>query len=129
MYDFAPILARLKNAKRESGMTNDELARASGVSLGTLNKILSGDTQEPKLPALMAIAHALGVSVDWLIYGRAAAAAPAEAPLTDDERTILDLFRQLNAEGRERLLENADDMVKSGKYIKSDASDVAAKEA
>lgn len=70
MYDFAPILARLKEAKRESGMTNEELSRSSGVSIGTLNKILSGDTQEPKLPALMAIAHALGVSVDYLIYGR-----------------------------------------------------------
>ena len=95
MYDFAPILARLKEAKRASGMTNDELARVSGVSLGTLNKILSGDTQEPKLPALMAIAHALGVSVDWLIYGRTAAAVPADEPLTADERTILRLLREV----------------------------------
>lgn len=94
MYDFAPILARLKEAKRESGMTNEELARASGVSFGTLNKILSGDTQEPKLPAMMSIAHALGVSVDWLIYGRTFS-APAGEELTEDELAILKLLRQV----------------------------------
>ena len=95
MYDFMPILARLKEAKRNSGMTNDELARVSGVSPGTLNKIMSGDTQEPKLPALSAIAHALGVSVDYLIYGRTAAPAPSGEDLTEDERTILALLRQV----------------------------------
>lgn len=95
MYDYAPILARLKEAKRVSGMTNDDLAEASGVSRGTIYKIMSGDTQEPKLPALMAIAHALGVSVDYLIYGRTSADIPAEDVLTDDERTILRLLRQV----------------------------------
>lgn len=129
MYDFAPILARLKEAKRASGMTNDDLSRVSGVSPGTLYKIMSGGTQEPKLPAMIAIAHALGVSVDYLIYGRTASFALSGDDLTEDERRLLTLFRQLNTEGRERLLENADDMVQSGKYIKSDAADLAAKEA
>lgn len=69
-YDFSPILERLKNAKKRAGMTNDELSAASGVPIGTLRKILSGGTKEPKLPALMAIASALGTSVDYLVYGR-----------------------------------------------------------
>lgn len=68
-YDFSPILARLKATKKKSGMTNEELSAASGVPIGTLKKIFSGDTKEPKLPALMSIASALNTSVDYLVYG------------------------------------------------------------
>ena len=75
-YDFSPILERLKNAKKRAGMTNDELSAASGVPIGTLRKILSGGTKEPKLPALMAIASALGTSVDYLVYGRTTTLSP-----------------------------------------------------
>ena len=70
MYDFEPILLRIKKAKADRGLTNEELSKQSGVALGTINKILSGNTREPKLPAIMAVADALGVSVDYLIYGQ-----------------------------------------------------------
>lgn len=70
MYDFEPILLRLKKAKADRGLTNEELSQKSGVALGTVNKILSGNTREPKLPAIMALADALGVSVDYLVYGQ-----------------------------------------------------------
>ena len=69
MYDFTPILARIKIAKKSAGLTSDELSAKSGVPIGTLRKILAGATTEPKLPALMSIAQSLEVSVDWLIYG------------------------------------------------------------
>lgn len=69
MYEFEPILRRLKDAKSASGLTNKELSEKSSVPLGTVNKILSGDTEEPKLPAIMALAEALDVSADYLIYG------------------------------------------------------------
>lgn len=128
MYDFMPILARLKEAKRNVGMTNAALSEASGVSLGTLNKILSGDTSEPKLPALMSIAHALGVSVDYLIYGKSEKPVVSDG-FTDDERKLLDLFRLLNPEGREKALDLLDDLVQSGKYVqKSEAAVLVAKE-
>ena len=47
--------------------------------------------------------------------------APGEEQLdTDPLRTVLlQNFNQLNQEGRERLVETSDDMVSSGKYIKS----------
>ena len=117
MYDFMPILSRIKAAKKDAGLTNDELAAKSGVPIGTLRKRRAGATTEPKLPALMAIATALDVSVDWLIYGTA-----ADIRLPTDLKALSDALAQLNDEGREKLLDYAADLVASGRYIKSRAS-------
>lgn len=122
MYDFTPILARLKQAKAASGFTNSELSARSGVSLGTVNKILSGDTLEPKLPALMAIASALDVSVDWLIYGAGVQAPAAALALSPRLQALADALDQLNEEGQEKLLDYAADLVAGGRYIKACAS-------
>ena len=46
------------------GITTEELSRRSGVPLGTLNKILSGATKDPKLETLKAIARVLGCTLD-----------------------------------------------------------------
>lgn len=119
MYDFTPILARLKQAKAASGFTNSELSARSGVSLGTVNKILSGDTLEPKLPALMAIASALDVSVDWLIYGSSVQVSASSLALSPQLQTLADALDQLNEEGQEKLLDYAADLVAGGRYIKT----------
>lgn len=113
MYDFTPILSRLKDAKAQSGMTNEQLSTKSGVPAGTLNKILSGDTREPKLPAIISISEALGVSVDYIVYGRS---APADLAPSLAEESLLRSFRQLNADGQNKVVEYADDLVGSGKY-------------
>jgi transcriptional regulator with XRE-family HTH domain len=98
MYDYGPILIRLKNCKKASNLTNEELSSLSGVPLGTINKILSGDTQEPKLPAFMALASALNTSVDYLVYGRSDTRSPV---LTASEVSLLDDFRDASDEIRE----------------------------
>lgn len=111
-YDFAPILMRLKNAKKEAGLTNEELSVASGIPVGTLNKILSGDTTEPKLPALMSIASAPNTSVDFLIYGR----APSVGALSKEETDLISSFRSFNPEGRSKILSYVSDLSLAGIY-------------
>ena len=118
MYDFTPILSRMKAAKKEAGLTSDELSARSGVPIGTLRKILAGATTEPKLPAMIAIATALGVSVDWLLYGTP---VPAAGP-SPEIQALEAALAQLNEEGREKLLDYAADLVASGRYIKTDTT-------
>lgn len=98
MYEFEPILARLKEAKLKSGLTNTELAARSGVPVGTVNKILAGNTKEPKLPAFIAIAEALNVSADYLIYGEVAF---SEQSVTASDLDLLEKYHQLDERGRE----------------------------
>lgn len=57
-------LEKIAEYKKKLGMTTEELSEKSGVPLGTLNKILSGATKDPKLETLKAIAHVLGLSLD-----------------------------------------------------------------
>lgn len=126
-YDYKPILSRLKSAKEASGMTNEELSVASGVSLGTLNKILSGDTKAPQLPAMMAIAAALGTSVDYLAYGRTT--APAPVALSTAEAELIALYRSFSEEGREKVLTYAADLDRAGIYKNNRNDRLASKEA
>lgn len=54
----------ISQKKKELGMTNEELSKRSGVPKGTIDKILSGVTKDPKLETLKAIAKVLGLSLD-----------------------------------------------------------------
>lgn len=57
-------LDKIEEYKSKLGLTTAELAEKSGVPKGTLDKILSGVTKDPKLETLKAIARVLGLSLD-----------------------------------------------------------------
>ena len=57
-------LEKIEEYKRKLGMTTAELAEKSGIPKGTLDKILSGVTKDPKLETLKAIARVLGCTLD-----------------------------------------------------------------
>lgn len=57
-------LEKIAEYKKKLGITTEELSLRSGVPVGTLNKILSGDTKDPKLGTLKAIARVLGLTLD-----------------------------------------------------------------
>lgn len=57
-------LDKIAIQKKKLGLTTDELSEKSGVPVGTLNKILSGATRDPKLETLKAIAKVLGLSLN-----------------------------------------------------------------
>lgn len=57
-------LEKISELKKKLGLTNEELSRLSGVPKGTIDKILSGVTKDPKLETLKAIARVLGCALD-----------------------------------------------------------------
>jgi transcriptional regulator with XRE-family HTH domain len=50
--------------KKQKGLTSEELAKLSGVPIGTLNKILNGQSKNPQLETLAALARVLECSID-----------------------------------------------------------------
>lgn len=92
-------LENVKNIKKKKGLTNESLSERSEISLGTLNKLLSGATGDPKLSTLMALSGTLGCSLDEMLTGKACGET-----LTDDERDILTKLRMLDAGGKETAL-------------------------
>lgn len=53
----------IKEKKKELNITTEELSEKSGVPVGTLNKILAGQTTDPKFETVKAICKALDISL------------------------------------------------------------------
>lgn len=60
------IRVQLKEMKEKSGLTNKELAELSGVSLPTVNRIMSGQTDIPNYQTVCDLVMAMGGSLDDL---------------------------------------------------------------
>ena len=57
-------LEKISEYKKKLNLTTEELSERSGVPVGTLNKILSGATKDPKLETLKSIAKVLGLTLN-----------------------------------------------------------------
>ena len=92
----------MQNTKKKLGLTTEELSEKSGVPLGTLNKILSGATKDPKLETLKSIAHVLGLSLDDF-DDREKKVVP-EPTYADVERLVARNGKQMSVEQKMRLI-------------------------
>jgi transcriptional regulator with XRE-family HTH domain len=65
------IAQSLKSARQRLGWSRETLAHHSGLSSAAITQIESGRRQEVRASSLVALARALGVSVDYLVGGAA----------------------------------------------------------
>ncbi|MGA8417679.1 MAG: MEDS domain-containing protein [Candidatus Dormiibacterota bacterium] len=65
------IAENLKSARERMGWSREALAYHSGLSWSAIAQIESGRRQEIRVSSLVALASALGVSVDYLVGGAA----------------------------------------------------------
>ncbi len=84
---------RINEYRRQAGMTIDELARRSGVSRGTLNKIVGGETKSPTLAVMDAIARALGRTLNDF-------AEDGGREMSDEARSLAMTFDGLDLHGK-----------------------------
>lgn len=59
-------LSKLKDLKKQSGKTIDQISEESGISKGTVNKIFAGQTKDPQYTTLKAIVNCMGFTIDDL---------------------------------------------------------------
>lgn len=101
------INERLKLLRKENGLTQTELAKKLNIGQTTVAAYETG-THEPQIFSLIAYADYFGCSVDYLI-GReedyAKIVVPREQTLNEKERTFLRLFRSLNGDMQELLIQ------------------------
>jgi transcriptional regulator with XRE-family HTH domain len=67
MPDLADWRERLRGAIRRTGRRQNAIAEQAGVSPETLSKILTGGHANPRFETVVAIVHAAGESVGWLL--------------------------------------------------------------
>ena len=81
MATAGPSLGRaIKDARTRRGLTQAQLARALGVQQNVVARLEDGGRADPRLSTVLAIAQALGMSVDTL----AAEAGLTTAPVRRD---------------------------------------------
>ena len=117
MYD------RIEQILKERGLSRRQLAKIAGIPPTTLQSALE---RRKNLTVEMAIslATALNIDVNWLINGytlderRQAMIDYAKNRRVEvqAEKQIFDGLRLLNAEGKIKIADYIDDLVKSGKY-------------
>lgn len=95
-YNLSDMLKRIKELKKEEKINNKILSDISGISLGTLSKILAGVTKEPSVESVIKIAHALGVTADYLIFGEESTITPTEQELLSAYRLHPEMQQAIN---------------------------------
>ena len=99
-------MLRIGEARDARGWTQAKLAEAIGTTQQTVQRWESGQT-DPKVSQIEAISSALGITVSFLLGiddGREDAADNA----VPDEVRLVSLYRRMSAEGRARLMEQAE---------------------
>lgn len=66
-----------------------------------------------------AVASLVKIAINEIESDNSVKKFPSTAEAAPGEDHIIALYRELNHEGREKLIDYADDLVTSGKYIKS----------
>ena len=110
----------LRSIMKMRGIGNRELSDLSGIPLGTLNKIIYGDTKSHTLDNMSAIAKALNCTLDDFVDSDYV----KKQILPTIEQDLLILFSQLNSEGQQKVFEYARDLVSSRQYIKNNQDEL-----
>lgn len=88
----------INKLKKERGLTNAQIAKMSGVTLSTLDKITSGANTNPKLDTLQSICRVLGCRLDD--FDDHPIVKKQESP-SPEESEIIKKYRFLDPDGQE----------------------------
>lgn len=114
---------RLRERREALNMKQSELGKLLGVTGSAIGNYEKG-VSSPKADVLYRVFDALECDANYLFQDEMNAQTEKVPPNQDE--TLLELFHSLNVEGQEKLLDYADDLVRSEKYLKkTDPSQLA----
>lgn len=110
---------RLKHLRKNKGITQEQLAAIIGVERSSIGKYEGRSQTIPSDDVKYRIAEYFGVTIDYLMgYTDNPNPVLYDSQYTEVENALIKAFRLLNEEGQEKLIDYADDLISSGKYIK-----------
>ena len=93
-------MLRISEARKARGFTQEQLALEVGTTQQTIQRWESGQT-DPKASDVARISNALGITVSFIM---GVDNEQENAPITDDERELIELFRMLPPKGKHAVL-------------------------
>ena len=120
------IGSRIKVARKEKNMTQEQLALQCGVTKGAISNY-ENDVSTPDVEKLSAIMDCLGVDPNYIYQDFFFPTKSTPTPpvgearmLTEQElKRISSAMAQMNQEGRERAVELVEDLAAGGRYKKT----------
>lgn len=110
--------------KKEKGMTSKQLSEKSKVPIGTLNKILNGQTKNPAYETIFALAKALDCSVDMFCDKKD---TQISMPiLSKEETTLLENYNKLNELGKKEANKRVAELTEINRYLNNTTDEISA---
>lgn len=99
------IGTRIKEMRKKNKLTLVQMQEKTGISNGNLSEIERG-IKLPALPSFIKLIQVLNCSADFLLFGENFSPHTEDTIcISSDEKLLLDLYRQLNNDDQEELLE------------------------
>ncbi len=99
------IGTRIKNRRKELGITQVDVKNATGISSGNMSEIENGN-RLPSTPTLLQLSTLLQCSIDWILTGESPNLEnPSFSNLRDDEIELLTTYRKLPSDEKNEVLE------------------------
>ena len=95
---------RIKQRRKELGMSADKLGEILGKDRSTIFRYEKGDIENLPLDILQPIAKALNTTPTYLMGWEDKKNTPEEPKLTEGEKLLLDLFRQVPEDQQQLVL-------------------------
>lgn len=86
---------RIKSLIEQSGKSYQDLEKLTGIKKSSLQRYASGVTTKIPLDVIEKLANAFNVSQEYLMGWEEKKISPSELPLTEGEKSLLDLFRKV----------------------------------
>ena len=127
------LLEKITYLMAENGLNKRTLSQASGVPYTTIDGLYKKGYEGARMSTIKALASFFGVTLDSFcrddIDELQYAYQKTDINLSPSEHQLIVNYRSINPDGQERLLDYADDLVQSGKYKKSNFTQMVDKNA
>lgn len=110
---------RIKIMRKSLGLSAEYIAEKIGVSPSTIYRYENNDIASMKIENLKLIADILGTKASYILGWYDEEPVVAVIPTEENDtkvNSLVDLFRQLNDEGQDKVCEYTSDLVASGRY-------------
>ena len=111
--------SRLRERREALGLKQSELGKLLGITGSAIGNYENG-VSSPKADILYRVFDVLKCDANYLFQDEMNDAE--NSGLTSDEAHLLDVYRRLNDDGKAKVVEYADDLCYSGRYIKNNPS-------
>lgn len=113
---------RLKALRKSAGISAEYIAEKIGVSPSTIYRYENNDIASMKIDKLKAIATILDTDASYLLGWQDDSSSSNH--LTPSESSLIRLFRDMNGDGQQKILDYANDLHASRLYIKANSDGV-----